>query len=120
MSDSYPNSLNYVCEKLGVAVYNMAVGTGSIQDRVHSGYMSFHTLSPKDFPDGELRTRYESIHDRLTALTEPPEHGNRLGKVRYTLNHMSEEDAVELAKDIYNLDFFVDLHREDLEKRSAK
>lgn len=97
------HGFNYVVEKLTKGVYCLAIGTGSQQDRLHGAWMAFMSLQDEDFPEGELRESWESIDRRLDALEEPPP--NTRGSVRYTLDHMNDEDALDLAKDIVELCF---------------
>jgi len=97
------HGFNYVVEKLTKAVYCLAVGTGSQQSRLHGAFLSFQALKAEDFPEGDLRESWESVKSRLTALEEPSP--NVVGDVRHTLNRMSDEEALDLAKDIVELCF---------------
>lgn len=92
---------SYAREKFGVAVDALAASATSIQDRLFSAYMSFHPVMERDFSDPEDAALYKSIHDRLTAVKDGPEDN---GRVKNTLNLMSDEDAEKLASDIVELD----------------
>ncbi|MQC27049.1 MAG: hypothetical protein DWG76_06350 [Chloroflexi bacterium] len=59
----YPYS--FAREKIGGAIYYLAIGEGDVRSRLWSAYMEFHPLSEKDFPDG-LRKDYRWIMKELT------------------------------------------------------
>ena len=97
----YPN------EKLMVAIDVMATTEGSLRDRIHSGWMSFHTLQAKDF-DGELKSKFVELHDALTAAG-PVMSGEdvAVGSVQNTLTHASDEEVRRIADMIASLYFGV-------------
>ena len=91
--------LVYASEKFRKALSEMATSAKSLQDRLHIAYMSFDTIKASDFPDAEIRSEFEEIMRRLTAVQDDTE---RHGVVRVTLDQMSDGEAEELAKLIEN------------------
>lgn len=95
---------SYAREKFGVAVNEMATGTGDIRDRIWHAYLSFHPLTEKDFSD-ELKDDWNQIYQSLTK--EEPSYNDKgevtIGKVQNTLNKMDTESCVELAQLICDL-----------------
>lgn len=103
---------SYAREKFGVAVNEMATGTGDIRDRIWHAYLSFHTLSEKDFPD-DLKEDWNFIYSSLTK-EEPSYNDNgevSVGKVQNTLRVLDTETCVELAQRICDLN--TKLHWDD-------
>jgi hypothetical protein len=95
---------SYAKEKFGVAVNALAVGTGDIRDRIWDAFLSFHTLSEKDFSD-ELQEDWDFIYTRLTK-EEPTVEDNgyvTTGKVQNTLRKLDIDTCVEIAQKIYEL-----------------
>jgi hypothetical protein len=92
---------SYAREKFGVAVDNLATGTGSIQDRILDAWMSFHPLQERDFDNPEDGAAFKSIMERLTAVKDGDPNN---GYVKNTLAKMSDDDASRLASDIVELD----------------
>ena len=96
--------LDYTKGKMGTAVSELATGTGNNQDRLYSAYVSFHRLTEKDFPE-ELRGDWKKIHETLTTEESSFSQNTKLttGTVKSTLNKMTIEKAVEVAKLICSL-----------------
>jgi hypothetical protein len=89
----------YAIEKLYLTICDL-VGTGEVRERLHNAYIShLVAVSPDDFPE-PLRDQYQSIHEALTW--QPPEHRGQ-GKLRPTINSMSEEEAVMLGQRLVSL-----------------
>lgn len=96
-------SLDYVHEKLSVAVASMATSTATLQNRLADAYISgFHTLKPADFP-ADLQSSYEEIRNDLTKV---PARGDE-GTVVATTRAMSDEDATNLIDRIVDLSYDV-------------
>lgn len=96
--------LNYVWEKFSTAIYSL-VGSGPMQERLRSAYLSFHPVRVSDFDnDPEMQADYREIMDRLTAQAEgyPGE-----GKVPSTLRQMNDEEADAIADLILDFCFSV-------------
>ena len=98
---------SYAREKLDGAVHAMAVGTGSIQERLLSAFLSMSALSVDDF-QGERLEEWNSIYSRATAR----EAGGDEGSYQATLLKMTESEAVALARDICELEAMMDIHRD--------
>lgn len=100
--------LRYAIGQVYLAVSDL-VGPGEVRERLVDAYMThLMTISPDDFP-GHLRNNYRSIREALTWL--PPTHPGQ-GKLRFTVAHMSEEEAVLLAQKLVGMLFdLVDLKR---------
>lgn len=108
--------LSYVWEKFTTAVYSLA-GSGPMQERLRSAYLSFHPVQVSDFDDDpELQADYREIMERLTARAEG--YAGE-GKVPSTLRQMSDEEADELANLIISFCFSVARARLD-KARSSK
>jgi hypothetical protein len=103
---------SYAHEKFGTAVQSLATSSSSIQDRLHSAFMSFHPVQARDFKEPEVREAYEEIMQRLTAVKDDP---HSLGTVRVTLNQMSDHEASEIAQLI--CDFYL-VHLDDEIRKS--
>jgi len=78
-------------------------------------WSEFHPLSEKDFPTAELKKVWNSIDHSITKYPDarPFDDPNRVGDAQSTVNHISEEEAVQLAKDIYELNGQVEDYMED-------
>lgn len=91
---------SYALEKFSIAVDALATGSTSIQDRLHTAFMSFHPVQKGDFADTEDRSLYARIMDRLTSVRNgDPEKGYVLN----TLGAMDDETARAIAEDIVSL-----------------
>lgn len=90
-------STAYAAEKLGNAVAALAVGTGTIQERLLSAFKSMGAISSDHFTGTDLE-EWESIFQRAIAVEGPN------GAYEATLLHLTVDDAVRLAQDIVNLD----------------
>jgi hypothetical protein len=94
--------LKYANEKLYGAVRNMVASPKGLHDRLDGAYLAFHTLHATHNLEAlppELRSKLEDIFERLTR----EEAKGSEGKVRATLNVMSEDDAQNLAHDTFDL-----------------
>jgi hypothetical protein len=94
-------SLDYIWEKLYVAVDTLAASSGSIQERLEGAYISaLVRLEPKDF-QGELRSRFVALTAALTSGPAAPA-GNQ-GTVAAATRALSDERAAELAHEIVSM-----------------
>ena len=96
---------SYAGEKFGVAVYALATGTGTLQDRIWEAYLSFHTLNREDFSD-DLKDYWDKIDYTLTREEPSYDENGQIttGKVQNTLAKMSTQEAAEIAELICELD----------------
>ena len=104
-------SLDYACEKFGTAIRFMASSPADIKDRIHSAYLEFHPVKSEDLPQ-DSRNKYEDLIGKLTSVTARGDEG----KLRASLDAMSEEEATELAKAIVDLHDDVIIARENMRR----
>lgn len=102
-------SLDYACEKFGTALRFMASSPANIKDRIHSAYLEINLVKLEDLPQ-DSRNEYEDLMGKLTSVTAIGDEG----KLRASLDAMSEEEATELAKVIVDLHDNVIIARENL------
>jgi hypothetical protein len=98
----------HALEKLHLAVSTL-VGTGSVRERLAEAYLQhLSPISVSHFPK-ELREEYRAIQ---TALSGVPVEYEGQGRMRSTLNAMSDEEAVLLARRLVGLfyDLVEDFH----------
>jgi hypothetical protein len=97
--DQERNRQRYAIEKLHLAVSTL-VGTGNVRDRLAEAYLRhLSPVSARDFPE-ELREEYREI---ITAFSCVPVEYEGQGTLRSTLNAMSDEEAVMLARRLVGL-----------------
>jgi hypothetical protein len=89
--------LPYVNARLQEAVAAISADQGDIRDRLYAAHLRLHTVLPEDFPVGEMRQAYQSIHDRLTKRT--PRDPHETGVVE-TLAHLDDHAAGALGDDL--------------------
>jgi hypothetical protein len=94
-------SRNYAREKFGSAVEAMASSPASIQDRLEDAYLTFHPVQVKDLKEGEEQDLFQDIYDSLTREEAVGDEG----RVKATLNKMSDEEASRIASQIVALNF---------------
>lgn len=101
-------------EKFDNAVNAMASDTGTIRTRIWKAYLSFHTLSEKDFSD-DLKTDWNYIYSNLTK--EEPTFDDEgeviVESVHNTLLKTNIEDCIKIAERICVLD--TKLHSKELQ-----
>ncbi|MFX1716741.1 hypothetical protein [Paraburkholderia sp. A1RO-5L] len=92
-----------VREKLGAAVYRLAVGEGDVRARLVSAHWVLNHLRADELPP-ELREQWESIMRRLTR------HGPELysgevfrDAVKHTMSRIKNSTGRVIATDIYAL-----------------
>ena len=87
----------HVHERLAQAVRTLALGRGHINDRLAAAYGVLADLHPTDWPD-PLQPAAAALHQRVTAGVGP------LGDSTATTQTMSEDEAVDLAAQILDLE----------------
>lgn len=97
---------SYAIEKLGAAVHSLAVGTGTIQERLLNAFRSMSALSDSDF-EGERLEEWQRIYSRATAREAVADEGS----FQASLYAMSDDEAQRLATDICELEALMDLER---------
>ncbi len=102
--------LSYPFEKFMVAVDALATSPERLQDRLHSAFMTFHTIRVEDFDDPDMQSALNEIMDRLTKVRDAEK-----GYVPATVEQMSDEDAKDVAELIFGL--FMDIARVELASR---
>jgi hypothetical protein len=90
---------HYALEKLGEAVYDLATGTGPVQERLCEAFVYLHRIRPEDIPDPELRRILGGIKDDLTF--DVPK--SKEGRLVPTLLNTSNKDASAIAARILDL-----------------
>lgn len=104
-------SLDYADEKYGTAVHLLATGTGSIQERLFSAVMSFHTVQQeRDLAEPGMWKEHEAIMEALSNVHDD----SGKGYFKATLDRMSDAEGSKIADRIFNL---WDLIRDRLAER---
>jgi hypothetical protein len=91
--------LTYANEKFQQAVYQLAVGAGPITERVQFAYLYVLRAWPFEGLSEELAERALALHDQLTKVDADGDEG----KLGATLAGMSDDEAGEVAREIYDL-----------------
>ncbi len=94
-----PNPMSYPWEKLKLAVEALATGTGTLQGRLETAYLSSHTLKGDDFADNEMREKWLSIE---RGMTKEAAVGSE-GAIAATVAKMDDDDARSIAELFYSL-----------------
>jgi hypothetical protein len=89
----------YALEKLGEAVYDLATGTGPVQERLCEAAVYLHRIRPEDIPDAELRSVLVGIKDDLTFDVPKGKEGGPVAALLKTSN----KDASAIAGRILDL-----------------
>ena len=103
-------SLSYVSEKLSTAVNALATSAAPIQTRLEYAAMSCHTLAnmhERSFPTDELRDRWVAW---WASITSKPARDNQEGTIRATLSQMSDQEASDVAEELFNIYAGVERH----------
>lgn len=90
---------DYEREKLGNAVYALAVSAEPIQKRLEYAFTAMHTMINHGFTDPEREAEFAEIIDRLTADKSDEDEGY----VPTTCARLSDEEAGEIARAIVDL-----------------
>jgi hypothetical protein len=89
--------LPYAYATLQGAIYGMAKGTSSLQERLsHAAQYMASRIRGEEFPP-DLRERWRSIWKRLTATPE------RDGSIEATTRGLTDEEAQKIARDLCDL-----------------
>jgi hypothetical protein len=84
-------------ERLRVAVESL-VGVGDIRDRLFGAFLTIGVFKVEELPD-DIQNDYRQTMEDLSWL---PAEGDE-GKVRATLNEMSDDEATALAERIFRM-----------------
>lgn len=90
----------YVRERLAQAVHALATADGTLPERLFSASLATSTLQPRDFGDPESRADFGAIREMLTRR----EADANEGRIRATLERMSDAEARAVAERIFELD----------------
>lgn len=93
-------ALNYAWENLFKAVDYAAQHDGTLQDRLHGCYATFHVLSQKGHLPADLQPRFDEMIEAWTRMPDPS--GTR-GTVPVTLEQMDDEEARKWLGEIVSL-----------------
>lgn len=92
-----------VREKLGAAVYRLAVGEGDVRARLKSAHWVLRQLRAEELPP-ELREGWESIMRRLTRHGPELHYGEVFqDAVTHTMSRIKNSTGRVIATDIYTL-----------------
>jgi hypothetical protein len=87
-----PN-LKYADEKFTAVVQSLATGTDPLKRRLGYAFMTLVRVQQDDFPDKEMKSKFDDIIDRLT----------KEGPVEATVTQMNDDEARALANSIVDL-----------------
>lgn len=97
---THPNTYGYVYEKLYVAASGLAAGTGTLQQRIENTWAAaIMRLKESDFPEGELRAKFQAVVHKMTDAPADPIRGT----VAVATARMNEAEAQEVAETIFTL-----------------
>lgn len=100
-------SEDYEREKLGNAVDALAASAAPIQKRLEYAWFAMHTLIAHGFTDPERQQEFKEINDRLTADRSDAHAGHAVT----TCSRLSDDDAVEIAQAIVDLNARLNMNR---------
>lgn len=100
---------SYAREKLDRAVYALATGTGTIQERLVDAFIMMSAVSDHDF-QGERLEEWRSIYKRATT-PRPGAVGD--GNYQKALLGLNDDEASKLAGDICELNAMMDMDLTD-------
>lgn len=95
-------------ELLMVGVGQLATGTGSIQERLHSALLEFHQLETAGFPSEDTRHKFAYL---MKALGVGSVGRDQVGA---SLSGLSDAEAAQYARRVYDL--FLDTARDYFRK----
>lgn len=95
---------DYLWENLYPAAWKLARSADSIHERIDSAFAAIQGMSGEDFPP-EQRLRFNDIVTRMTAAgaVRAADGGVATGAVDNTLAGMPEDEATEIAEEIFEL-----------------
>lgn len=88
----------YFREKLSAGV-SCLVGLGDIRQRIANAFFAMPTVTEQGFSDPELGRRYAEVYNRVTAKDATGDEG----KINATLKDMSDDEASEIAHEIFEI-----------------
>jgi hypothetical protein len=99
-------TLEYADEKLRTGVSSLADGAGRIRERLVNAWLSsIDRVKPdEDLPEGEMREEYIALSELMAAQSGPDGRGGYQASV----DAMSEDEAVDVARRIVALAFSVE------------
>ena len=97
-------SIDYISEKLTMAIYELATGEGDARSRVGNAYYKFWHIKEQDFPEGIRGKRVEI--DRL--LTRLPSREGYI--IPDNLARMKNKTASKIAR--LMLEIYIDLSKQ--------
>ena len=86
-------------EKLSSVILALATHPGRIKDRLKESMMHYVGFTAAPFSE-RVQDRYRDIHGRLTVVTNEKD-----GTLYASIDSMSEEEAQNLAVDLFSLYF---------------
>jgi hypothetical protein len=91
-------------EALYPAAWKLARSADSIHERIGAAFAAIHSLSGEDFPP-EQRLRFNDIVTRMTVAgaVRGTDGGLAKGAVDNTLASMPDDEATEIAEEIFEL-----------------
>ena len=93
------SDLPYITEQFDIAMKAL-VGRGDIKDRLLSAGLTLIAVFPHDLPE-QIREDHRALLERLTEVSlEDPDHQ---GTLSATVEALSDEEAEDLARKIYEL-----------------
>jgi hypothetical protein len=98
------STIGYAAEKLWEAMHALALGAGRINARLEEAavHVAQAAGTQHDMPH-DLRTKYDAIWARLTAIPAAQGDEGAKGAVHATLAQMSEQDACDIASQIVDI-----------------
>lgn len=89
-------NLAYTLEKFELAVTDMAISHGSLQERLYGAFLAhLGVLVAEDFPP-DLRGRFKKLDEQSSRVTAFAGEGD----YRATFDRMSDDEASEMARGI--------------------
>ena len=85
-------------EKFSMATRHLAIAPGPLHERLRGALHEIFTLQQDEFPEEETQHRWQVIRDRIDGESALPD-----GRFNSAIASMSEEEAAELAGEIYSI-----------------
>jgi hypothetical protein len=109
--EGLPDGFSYACEKLGVAVWKLATGWGTLRERLQDAAMELVILQEADFPDDLVEEWKSIIHDltkgrmKYRRVIKDGEFVDEpVGLIVSTVGYARKETLLCLARRICNLE----------------
>ena len=106
-------SLAYAHEKFSNAIRALALGRGEIKERLTDAFVSHlgYIREERDIPE-DLREEFTQLKQRVTR-EHPTAASLGEGWLQATINTMTQEEAVEIATEIWTLAYRIEGMLED-------